>query len=191
MSRDGVVVVTHDTSLKRCTGKNARVYDLTFAEIEALDAGRWFSARFARTRIPSFEEVLQLCQGRIDLNVEIKPSAATPTLEAETVRLLRAYGFEGTASSPRRAMRRCTKSRSWPRISPPATFWRWASATTTTCRMPTFSAWSIRSSPPAWSTRSTCAARPSRLDHRPGGRCPPHDGAGRRRPHHRQARPGA
>ena len=39
--------------------------------------------------------MLQLCQGRIDLNVEIKPSAATPTLEAETVRLLRAYGFEG------------------------------------------------------------------------------------------------
>ena len=95
MTRDGVVMVTHDTSLKRCTGKNAKVYDLTFAEIEALDAGRWFSARFAGTRIPSFEEVLQLCQGRIDLNVEIKPSAATPTLEAETVRLLRAYGFEG------------------------------------------------------------------------------------------------
>lgn len=95
MSKDGVVVVTHDTSLKRCTGKNAKVYDLTFDEIEELDAGRWFSARFAGTRIPSFEEVLQLCQGRIDLNVEIKPSAATPTLEAETVRLLQEYGFEG------------------------------------------------------------------------------------------------
>lgn len=96
MSRDGVVVVTHDTSLKRCTGKNAKVYDLTFAEIETLDAGRWFSARFAGTRIPSFEEVLQLCQGRIDLNVEIKPSAATPALEAETVRLLREYGFDSS-----------------------------------------------------------------------------------------------
>ena len=90
------MVVTHDTSLKRCTGKNAKVYDLTFAEIETLDAGRWFSARFAGTRIPSFEEVLQLCQGRIDLNVEIKPSAATPALEAETVRLLREYGFDSS-----------------------------------------------------------------------------------------------
>ena len=28
--------------------------------------------------------VLQLCQGKIDLNVEIKPSAATPTLEGMT-----------------------------------------------------------------------------------------------------------
>ena len=95
MTKDGVAVVTHDTNLRRCTGKNAKVYDLTFAEIEQLDAGSWFSSRFAGTRIPSFEEVLQLCQGKIALNVEIKPSAATPTLEAETVRLLREYGFEG------------------------------------------------------------------------------------------------
>ena len=95
MTKDGVAVVTHDTNLRRCTGKNAKVYDLTFAEIEQLDAGSWFSTCFAGTRIPSLEEVLQLCQGKIDLNVEIKPSAATPTLEAETVRLLREYGFEG------------------------------------------------------------------------------------------------
>ena len=96
MSRDGVVVVTHDTSLKRCTGKNAKVYDLTFAEIEALDAGRWFSSRFADTRIPTLEQVLQLCRGRIGRNVEIKSSAATPALEAETVRLLREYGFDSS-----------------------------------------------------------------------------------------------
>lgn len=95
MTSDGVVVVTHDSSLKRCTGRNARVYDVTYAEVEQLDAGRWFSARFAGTRIPTFEEVLQLCQGKIDLNVEIKPNSSTPTLEAETVRLLQEYGFEG------------------------------------------------------------------------------------------------
>lgn len=95
MTSDGVVVVTHDSSLKRCTGKNARVYDVTYAEVEQLDAGRWFSARFAGTKIPTFEEVLQLCQGKIDLNVEIKPNSSTPTLEAETVRLLQEYGFEG------------------------------------------------------------------------------------------------
>lgn len=95
MTSDGVVVVTHDSSLKRCTGRNARVYDVTYTEVEQLDAGRWFSARFAGTRIPTFEEVLQLCQGKIDLNVEIKPNSSTPTLETETVRLLQEYGFEG------------------------------------------------------------------------------------------------
>lgn len=96
MTSDGVVVVTHDSNLKRCTGKNAKVYDLTYAEVAQLDAGRWFSSRFADTRIPSLEQVLQLCRGRIGLNVEIKPSAATPALEAETVRLLREYGFDSS-----------------------------------------------------------------------------------------------
>lgn len=95
MTKDGVVMVTHDTSLKRCTGKNAKIYDLTAAQVEQLDAGSWFSSRFTGTKVPTFEQVLQLCQGRIGLNVEIKPSAATPTLEAETVRLLREYGFDG------------------------------------------------------------------------------------------------
>ena len=96
MTSDGVVVVTHDSNLKRCTGKNAKVYDLTYAGVAQLDAGRWFSSRFADTRIPTLEQVLQLCRGRIGLNVEIKPSAATPALEAETVRLLREYGFDSS-----------------------------------------------------------------------------------------------
>lgn len=96
MTSDGVVVVTHDSNLKRCTGKNAKVYDLTYAEVAQLDAGRWFSSRFADTRIPTLEQVLQLCRGRIGLNVEIKPSAASPALEAETVRLLREYGFDSS-----------------------------------------------------------------------------------------------
>lgn len=72
------------------------LYDLTYAEVAQLDAGRWFSSRFADTRIPTLEQVLQLCRGRIGLNVEIKPSAATPALEAETVRLLREYGFDSS-----------------------------------------------------------------------------------------------
>lgn len=96
MSKDGIPVVTHDTNLKRCTGKNAKVYDLTLAQIKQLDAGSWFSSRFTGTRIPTLEEVLRLCQGRIGLNVEIKPSSATPALEAETVRLLRKYGFDAS-----------------------------------------------------------------------------------------------
>ena len=96
MTSDGVAVVTHDSNLKRCTGKNAKVYDLTYEEVSKLDAGSWFSSRFAGTKIPTLEEVLQLCQGRIGLNVEIKPSESTPTLEAETVRLLREYGFDAS-----------------------------------------------------------------------------------------------
>ena len=93
MTKDGVVMVTHDTSLRRCTGRNANIYDLTFAQVRELDAGRWFSARYAGTQIPTLEEVLDLCKGKIQLNIEIKPNAATPELEAETIRIIREKGF--------------------------------------------------------------------------------------------------
>ena len=94
MTKDGVVVLTHDTNLRRCTGLNANVYDVTYAEIKELDAGKYFSVRFAGTKIPTLDEVLRLCKGRIKLNIEIKPSDQTPTLEAEVVRLIQQYGFE-------------------------------------------------------------------------------------------------
>lgn len=96
MTKDGVVMVTHDTSLRRCTGTSANIYDLTCEQVQQLSAGRWFGARFAAEKVPTLEEVLDLCQGKIQLNVEIKPNAATPRLEEETVRLLKEKGFIGS-----------------------------------------------------------------------------------------------
>lgn len=93
MTRDGIVMVTHDTSLRRCTGRSANIYDLTFAQVRRLDAGQWFGSRYAGTKVPTLEEVLDLCKGRIQLNIEIKPSAATPELEAETLRIIREKDF--------------------------------------------------------------------------------------------------
>ena len=93
MTADGVAVVTHDTSLRRCTSYNANIYDLTYAQVQQLDAGRWFHRQFTGSYIPTLEEVLALCKGKAELNIEIKPSTFTPTLEAETVRLIHAYDY--------------------------------------------------------------------------------------------------
>ena len=93
MTADGVAVVTHDTSLRRCTGCNANIYDLPYAQVQQLDAGRWFHRQFTGSYIPMLEEVLALCQGKAELNIEIKPSTFTPNLEAETVRLIHAYDY--------------------------------------------------------------------------------------------------
>ena len=93
MTADGVAVVSHDTSLRRCTGYNANIYDLTYAQVQQLDAGRWFHRQFTGTYIPTLEEVLALCKGKAELNIEIKPSTFTPTLESETVRLIHAYDY--------------------------------------------------------------------------------------------------
>jgi len=42
LSRDGVVIVTHDETLERTTDSNARVRDLTLTELKKLDAGCQF-----------------------------------------------------------------------------------------------------------------------------------------------------
>ena len=63
------------------------------AQVQQLDAGRWFHRQFTGSYIPTLEEVLALCKGKAELNIEIKPSTFTPTLEAETVQLIHAYDY--------------------------------------------------------------------------------------------------
>ncbi len=88
MTKDGVVMVSHDPTLQRCTGINRKICDMRYAEVRALDAGSFFNASFAGTKIPTLQEVIDLCKGKIRMNIEIKNNAATPELEAEVARLL-------------------------------------------------------------------------------------------------------
>lgn len=75
-TKDGVVVLMHDASLRRTTGKKARVGDMTYAQIVDLDAGRWFGKAYEGVRVPTLDEALRLCKGRINLNIELKPGAS-------------------------------------------------------------------------------------------------------------------
>lgn len=93
---DGVVVLTHDTNLKRCTGRDVNIYDITYAELQTLDASKGYTGpgSFAGTKIPTLDEVIKLCKGKIKLNIEIKQNGHAPTLEEEVVRIIQENGFE-------------------------------------------------------------------------------------------------
>lgn len=71
-TKDGQIVLLHDSTLKRTTGVNKQVADLTYEELLELDAGSWFSKDFVGTKIPTLEEVMNYAKGKIDLNIEIK-----------------------------------------------------------------------------------------------------------------------
>ncbi|MCB2189431.1 MAG: glycerophosphodiester phosphodiesterase [Deltaproteobacteria bacterium] len=73
LSADGEVVVLHDATLERTTGVRARAGELTLAQLTALDAGSWFSPRFAGTTLPSLAQVLAEFGGQVLLNLELKP----------------------------------------------------------------------------------------------------------------------
>ena len=72
MTKDGEIIVLHDSSLKRTTGLNKRVWEVTYDEIKDLDNGSFFSKEYAGTTIPTLDEVLKLCKDKLYLNIEIK-----------------------------------------------------------------------------------------------------------------------
>lgn len=72
MSKDGVPVVMHDSTVDRTTDGTGAVADLTIAELKALDAGSWFDASHAGARIPSLDEVLALVADASDTDVLIE-----------------------------------------------------------------------------------------------------------------------
>lgn len=93
-TKDGVLILLHDKSLFRTTGLNKGAWELTFDEIKTLDAGSWFRKEFNGTTIPSLEEVLELCKGRIQLNIDIKIQGHETNLEETLVNIIEKYDFE-------------------------------------------------------------------------------------------------
>jgi glycerophosphoryl diester phosphodiesterase len=72
LSKDGKLVVIHDTTVDRTTNGTGKVTDLTFDELRALDAGSWFDGKFAGTQIPTFREALEVIPQHILCNVHLK-----------------------------------------------------------------------------------------------------------------------
>jgi glycerophosphoryl diester phosphodiesterase len=69
---DRELVVIHDNQVNRTTSGSGPVAKFKAEKIFRLDAGGWFSPRFAGERIPSLDQVFELTRGKCALNVEIK-----------------------------------------------------------------------------------------------------------------------
>lgn len=84
-SRDGVPIVMHDPTLDRTTDavarwgrKDVRIDQTAAADLHTLDAGAWFGAAFAGTRVPLLIEVLDTIQrGSVTLIERKAGDAAT------------------------------------------------------------------------------------------------------------------
>ena len=93
-TKDRKIIVSHDTNLKRTTGLNKNVYDLTYDEIKDLDAGSFFSTDFKDERIPLLEDVIKFAKDHnIKLNIEIKPSGKEVDFEKDIATLILDYDF--------------------------------------------------------------------------------------------------
>lgn len=90
-TKDGEIILMHDLSVYRTTGVRKKVYELTYEEINGLDVGAWFSEEYKNTPVPTLREVLELCKGKIKLNIEIKAHKNMPDLEKKVAELIEEY----------------------------------------------------------------------------------------------------
>lgn len=82
LSADGVPFLLHDDTLERTTDGHGPADALQWKALSRLDAGAWFSPRFAEEPLPSLADAAQLLNDHgLCANVEIKPG---PGREAET-----------------------------------------------------------------------------------------------------------
>jgi glycerophosphoryl diester phosphodiesterase len=92
-TKDGVLVVLHDDDVKRTTNGKGSVAQYTLAELQKLDAGRWFAPEFAGERVPTLEAVFALMKKvGIDTLVCLDIKVEDETLAGEVVALAKKHG---------------------------------------------------------------------------------------------------
>jgi glycerophosphoryl diester phosphodiesterase len=97
LTRDGVPVVIHDSTLRRTGGLSLRIADLTWSEVAKVDVGSWFSRSFANETVPSLAELFTLFQSNNStLYLEMKcdsPAEYAPLAEA-CCRMIGEFGLK-------------------------------------------------------------------------------------------------
>lgn len=89
-TRDGRIVSMHNSSVDEYVkGSSGKVREMTFDEIRALDIGSMSGPEWKGTEVPSFEEILQLCRGRIGIYLDLK-DASVP----ELINIIKQYKME-------------------------------------------------------------------------------------------------
>lgn len=80
-TRDGVLVVMHDSTVDRTTDGKGKVTELSLEEIQKLDAGsKRRGPKYAGEKVPTFDEVLSLCKGKIRIYVDHKEAPPAEVL---------------------------------------------------------------------------------------------------------------
>lgn len=92
-TKDGVVVVAHDSDLKKVSGVDTKIWEATAEQLQEIDIGSYFAPEFKDERVPTLAEVLNVCRGRVGLNIELKYYGHDQNLEQKVVELVEEHGM--------------------------------------------------------------------------------------------------
>ncbi len=93
-TRQGEVVVIHDSDLKKIGGSSLKVFEASLSELQSVDIGSWMNPSFSDQRIPTLQQVLELCKDRVNIVIELKYYGQEIQFEERVVRLVEAAGMQ-------------------------------------------------------------------------------------------------
>lgn len=97
---DGTVILTHDSTLDRCTNRSGGYYQLQQADLQGIDAGVWFGEAYQGEPLPTLNQLVELMNThQLNGNIEIKSCEAG---KAMALKLLDGLQQALTALDPER-----------------------------------------------------------------------------------------
>ena len=89
VTKDGQLVIMHDEQVDRTTNGKGAIGDLDLSTIRTLDAGSKFDLKYAGEKVPTFDEVLDACHGKVHIYVDHKRAPTQQVFDA-----IRQHGME-------------------------------------------------------------------------------------------------
>ena len=90
-TKDGRFVSVHNSTIDAYVldGATGKVADFTLDELRALDVGSRVGPQWSKEKIPTLEEILDLCKGKVGIYLDLKDAPVDPI-----VRMIRERGME-------------------------------------------------------------------------------------------------
>ena len=98
-SRDGQVIVVHDSDFMKLAGDPIKVWEGDLERLQGIDVGSWFDPKFSEQRVPTLERVLQeIKRGNSKLVIELKYYGHDQQLEQRVIDLVEAAGMNSSVA---------------------------------------------------------------------------------------------
>ena len=93
-TKDGKIIVMHDTNLKRTTGVNKNTWEVTYDEIKDLDAGSFLDKKYKDEHIPLLRDVIEWAKDNdMKLNIELKPTGREKNFEKSVIDIVEEFDY--------------------------------------------------------------------------------------------------
>jgi glycerophosphoryl diester phosphodiesterase len=93
MTEDGVPVIMHNEMVDETTNGTGYLRNMTYSEVEKLDAGSWFDVSYKGSKVPSLVEVMQLAKDH-DLKVIVDIKEISRIEDVKTIaRIIKNYDY--------------------------------------------------------------------------------------------------